>query len=236
MTLVCRKRSGLQLRIESGGHDYEGLSYTTSASPFLVLSPGNLRTIVVDLEKNTTWVEAGATIGELYYKIVEKSPVHGFPAGVCPMLRKYGLAADQIWKARIVDANGRVLDRKSMATVSVFSLEKRLDKDSTKLVHKWQYVSPMFDENLYVRVIVESSQDELVNRIGNDVSRLKPKDSPLEVLINRTPQPKSFFRTKSDYVKEPTSVNVMEELWKWCLEVERVALTMTPYGGKVNEI
>ncbi|POO01052.1 Xanthine dehydrogenase C subunit [Trema orientale] len=326
-TVVCSKQNGLQLRIESGGHDYEGLSYTTSGSPFVVLDLQNLRSIVVDLEQNTTWVEAGATLGELYYKIAEKSPVHGFPAGLCPtvatgghfsgggfgtMLRKYGLAADNVIDARVVDVNGMILDRKSMGealfwairggggssfcvvlswkiklvhvptTVTVFNLEKRLGNYSTKLVHKWQYVSPKLDENLFVRVIVESLEDE-VNRVGNDISRLKvrfhclflgkaeelveimkenfpelglnvrdcsemswiesvlyfsgyPRESQLEVLVNRTPQPKSFFKAKSDFVKEPISENGLEELWKWCLEEEKPILIMDPFGGKMNEV
>ncbi|KAE8123902.1 hypothetical protein FH972_018821 [Carpinus fangiana] len=81
------------------------------------------------MENESTWVESGATLGELFYRIAEKNKIHGFPVGICPtvgvgghfsgggygnMMRKYGLLVDNVVDARIVDANGRVLDRESM--------------------------------------------------------------------------------------------------------------------------
>lgn len=132
----------------------------------------NLRSVTINLQDQTAWVESGATLGELYYRIWEKSKLHGFPAGVCPtvgvgghlsgggygnMLRKHGLSVDHVIDARIVDVNGRILDKVSMGedlfwairgggggsfgvilsykinlisvpeTVSVFRVERRLD-------------------------------------------------------------------------------------------------------------
>jgi hypothetical protein len=132
----------------------------------------NLRSVTINLQDQTAWVESGATLGELYYRIWEKSKLHGFPAGICPtvgvgghlsgggygnMLRKHGLSVDHVIDARIVDVNGRILDKVSMGedlfwairgggggsfgvilsykinlisvpeTVSVFRVERRLD-------------------------------------------------------------------------------------------------------------
>ncbi|XP_052202891.1 berberine bridge enzyme-like 14 [Diospyros lotus] len=127
-SILCCKANGLQIRIRSGGHDYDGLSYV-SDSPFVILDMFNLRSVSVDFETETAWVESGATLGELYYEIAKKSGIHGFPAGVCPtvgvgghfsgggygnMMRKYGLSVDNIVDAWLVDAKGRVLDRESM--------------------------------------------------------------------------------------------------------------------------
>lgn len=128
--VVCGKQHDMLMKIRSGGHDYEGLSYVSDAGPnFFVLDMFNLRAINVNVTDETAWVQVGATLGELYYRIAEKSNVHGFPAGVCPtvgvgghfsgggygnMMRKYGAAVDNILDAQLVDVNGRFLDRESM--------------------------------------------------------------------------------------------------------------------------
>jgi len=127
-TVICAKQVNIQIKIRSGGHDYEGISYVNQ-SPFIILDMFNLRTINVDIKNEVAYVQGGATLGEVYYRIFEKSKVHGFPAGVCPtvgvgghfsgggygtMLRKYGLSVDNIIDAEIVDVKGRLLNRKSM--------------------------------------------------------------------------------------------------------------------------
>lgn len=88
-----------------------------------------LRKIDLDMVTETAWVQTGATLGELYYKIAQNSRTHGFPAGVCPsvgvgghlsgggygnMMRKYGLTVDHIVDAQLVNVHGQLLDRKSM--------------------------------------------------------------------------------------------------------------------------
>lgn len=127
-TVTCTKNIGMNLRIRSGGHDFEGLSYVSHIN-FVLLDMSNLRSINLSIEEETATVQVGATIGELYYKIWEKSKVHAFPAGVCPtvgigghisgggygvLIRKYGLTVDNVIDATIVDVNGRVLTRNLM--------------------------------------------------------------------------------------------------------------------------
>ncbi|KAI3455911.1 hypothetical protein Pfo_012574 [Paulownia fortunei] len=127
-TILCSKEMGVQLKIRSGGHDYEGISYVSDV-PFIILDMFNLRSINVNIKNETAWVQSGATLGELYYRIWKKSKVHGFPAGVGPtigvgghisgagygnMLRKFGLTVDNVIDAQIVDVKGRTLDRKAM--------------------------------------------------------------------------------------------------------------------------
>ncbi|MBA0778910.1 hypothetical protein Gotri_003199, partial [Gossypium trilobum] len=120
--IICAKRHDFQLRIRSGGHDFEGLSYT-SKFPFVILDMFNLNSIDIDMSTETAWVQAGATTGELYYRIAEKSNVHGFPSGVWTtlgigghfsgggygfLMRKYGLSIDNVIDAQLIDANGRI--------------------------------------------------------------------------------------------------------------------------------
>nr|AAD17487.1 berberine bridge enzyme [Berberis stolonifera] len=127
-SVVCSNRGLWTIRLRSGGHSYEGLSYVAD-TPFVVIDLMNLNRISIDLESKTAWVESGATLGEIYCAISEASDTLGFSGGYCPtvgsgghisgggfgmMSRKYGLAADNVIDALIVDANGAVLDRSSM--------------------------------------------------------------------------------------------------------------------------
>ncbi|KAL0398227.1 UNVERIFIED_CONTAM: Cannabidiolic acid synthase [Sesamum radiatum] len=69
--IYCAKQNGMQIRIRSGGHDYDGLSYVSKV-PFVIIDMINLSEVTVDVEQKTAWVEAGATLGTLYYRIAEK--------------------------------------------------------------------------------------------------------------------------------------------------------------------
>ncbi|KAM7510939.1 hypothetical protein LguiB_009814 [Lonicera macranthoides] len=128
--LYCAKKHNIQIRIRSGGHDFEGLSYSTvSPIEFVMIDMINFRSVDVDAASGTAWVGSGTSLGELYYRIAEKSSTYGFPGGfwatVCTgglldgggygtLKRKYGLAADNVIDARFMDVNGRILDKESM--------------------------------------------------------------------------------------------------------------------------
>ncbi|EEF28466.1 reticuline oxidase [Ricinus communis] len=129
-TVTCCREAFLEIRVRCGGHSYEGTSYVASdGATFVVIDMMNLNKVSVDLEAKMAVVEGGATLGETYAAIAEASGVHGFSAGSCPTVgvgghiggggfgllsRKYGLAADNVVDALLVDANGRLLDRKEM--------------------------------------------------------------------------------------------------------------------------
>ncbi|KAF7073630.1 hypothetical protein CFC21_078583 [Triticum aestivum] len=129
----CGRRHGVRVRVRSGGHDYEGLSYRSvypNSEAFAVIDLAKLHAVRVDPRKATAWVDSGAALGELYYHVATAAPGLGFPAGVCStvgvggilsgggmglMMRKYGLSADNVLDATIVDAYGNLLaDKKAM--------------------------------------------------------------------------------------------------------------------------
>ncbi|CAH8352155.1 unnamed protein product [Eruca vesicaria subsp. sativa] len=216
--VVCTKTLNLQLKIRSGGHDYDGLSYVAAVT-FIVLDLSNFRNITVDMNEDggSAWVQTGATLGELFYRIWEKSDVHAFPAGICPtvgvgghvsgggyghMIRKFGLTVDYVVDATIVDAKGRVLDRKAMGedlfwairgggagsfgvvlafkvklvevpkTVTVFRVDRSSDQNALDMVHKWQFVAPRTDPGLFIRVLLASPTKNKTQTVNAKVRAL----------------------------------------------------------------
>ncbi|KAG4118357.1 hypothetical protein ERO13_D11G009400v2 [Gossypium hirsutum] len=127
-TIYYSRKHGLQIRTRSGGHDYKGLSYVAKV-PFVVVDLVNFRSVDVDVENRVTWVQAGAILGEVYYRIAEKSRTLSFAGGVFHsigvggfisggsfglLFRKYDTGGDNVIEAQFIDVNGRILDRKSM--------------------------------------------------------------------------------------------------------------------------
>ncbi|KAK9053802.1 hypothetical protein SSX86_024876 [Deinandra increscens subsp. villosa] len=200
-TLICGFEFGLNVRVRSGGHDYEGLSYTSSyhSTPFILLDLNLLRSVTVDPDTNTAWVESGATLGELAYWVARKSNLLGFPTGECTsvgvggqlsgggfgtLARKYGLSADNVIDALVVDVKGRILDRDRMGedlfwairgggggsfgvvlswrislvyvppVVTVFSVSKSLDQSGTGIVNKWQNIAHNITEDLFMNLLI----------------------------------------------------------------------------------
>ncbi|GLJ22080.1 hypothetical protein SUGI_0413920 [Cryptomeria japonica] len=199
----CCIKHGWQIVVRSGGHSYEGLSSTSDAPNFAIIDLINLDRVTVDIKSTTAWAEAGATVGQLYSAIAGVTTDYGFPAGVCPTMgtgghfsggglsllsRKYGLAADNIIDALLVDANGNLLDRKKMGEdlfwairgggggswgvviawkvrlvrvprkVTVFNVHRTGRNQVTDLVHRWQSIAPNFVQDLFIRAVISGTQ------------------------------------------------------------------------------
>ncbi|KAG4398794.1 hypothetical protein GLYMA_08G112600v4 [Glycine max] len=303
-------------------HDYDGLSYVSEA-PFVILDMFMLRSVKVNLDDDddTAWVDSGSTIGELYHAIAERSKIHAFPAGVCHsvgvgghfsgggygnMMRMFGLSVDHVLDAIIVDAQGRVLDRKLMGedlfwairggggasfgvvvswkirlvpvpeVVTVFRVERTLEQGATDVVHKWQYVADKLHDGLFIRVVLSSVKRKGVKTIrakfnalflGNSQELLGvmnksfpelglvaeqciemswidsvlfwdnyPVGTSVDVLLQRHNTQEKYLKKKSDYVQQPISKTGLEGIWNKMMELEKPALALNPYGGKMGEI
>ncbi|KAK1393806.1 hypothetical protein POM88_012862 [Heracleum sosnowskyi] len=193
--IYCCKDQNLEMRIRSGGHSFEGLSYVSSV-PFVLLDLVNFKTFSFDAATGTALAGSGLTNGELYYNIGKQSDVLGFPSGLWAnvgvggiisgggygmMRRKYGLAADNVVDARLIDANGRILNRTLMGEdwfwairgggggsfgvvlswnvslvpvpkiVTVFKVYRSLEQNLTNIFYRFQSVAPKFPKELDIR-------------------------------------------------------------------------------------
>ncbi|KAL0442410.1 UNVERIFIED_CONTAM: Berberine bridge enzyme-like 18 [Sesamum latifolium] len=264
LIISCAKQNQLEIRTRSGGHDFEGRSYV-SEIPFVIIDLLNLSEITVDVEQKTAWVGGGATLGMLYYNIATKSPRLGFPGGFCPtvgvgghisgggfgiLFRKYGLAADHVIDARIVDVNGRILDRSSMGedlfwairggggasfgvilawkvqlvsvpkTVTVFIIHRDLKEKATQLIHRWQSVAPNLGKDLFLRVIA---------------TRNTTSDGRMTI---RATFNGAFLGATDRLLAEPIPLEGFQGIWRLFYEPEAkfAQLLLTPYGGRMAEI
>ncbi|KAI7732146.1 hypothetical protein M8C21_014277, partial [Ambrosia artemisiifolia] len=255
--LLCAKKHGYEMRIRGGGHDYEGLSYTADV-PFVMVDLVNMRSIDINVENRTAWVQGGALLGELYYTISQKTDTLYFPAGVCPSV---GL--------RLVPVPERV---------TIFMVNITIEQGATDVFHKYQYVLPKFDRELQMRVqinsenidnstkktirilfhgIYQGNTDTLLPLLNQSFPELNvtrevcqevrmvqstlqfggfTTSTPVEVLANRSAIPKTNFKGKSDYVRTPIPKRGLRKIWRKMFENDNSEmLQLYTFGGKMEE-
>ncbi|KAF8670535.1 hypothetical protein HU200_050559 [Digitaria exilis] len=340
--VACCRRHGLTVRPRSGGHDYEGLSYRSvvatggggAPAPFAVVDVAALREVRVDAACREARVGPGATLGELYYAVAREngggSPL-GFPAGICPtvcvgghlagggfgpMMRKHGLAADNVVDAEVVDADGRLLRGRAAMdealfwairgggggsfgvvvswtvklvpvppAVSVFTVRRlvrrgdlRQTESMVKLLTKWQRVAHALPDDLFVKAAMESKLDDDGERHplvtfkslflgGNCTAMIAEMNThlpslgvttsdcrdmswiesmlyfygytdgshPVEVLLDRTLQPKDYYKIKLDYLTSPIPAAAIRGLLERIVEEKGGSIDIDPQGGVMGE-
>lgn len=109
----------LSIRIRSGGHNHEGFSTGTDA---LVIDVSQMKGLKIDKIQKSATIQPGITGGELYHLLFQEgfTQVGGTCAdvgisglimtgGMGPLLRKEGLACDNLISFEMVDAKGDVI-------------------------------------------------------------------------------------------------------------------------------
>uniref|UniRef100_A0A0E0LRG4 FAD-binding PCMH-type domain-containing protein n=1 Tax=Oryza punctata TaxID=4537 RepID=A0A0E0LRG4_ORYPU len=175
--ILCARDSSFAIRVRSGGHSYEGLSYTTENHiRFVVIDLMNLDRVQVDPVSATTWAETGATLGELYYAVGRSSRSLAFSGGSCSTIglggvvsgggfgllsRRFGLAADNVLDAVLINPNGRVLDRHSMGK-DVFWAIRGGGGGSWGVVYAWKLRLVPAPHNVTVFIIDRTGPIEYI--------------------------------------------------------------------------
>ncbi|XP_060188893.1 berberine bridge enzyme-like 22 [Lycium barbarum] len=200
--ILCSQKFGLQIRVKSGGHDYEGLSFrSVSETQFVIIDLFKLDEINIDENNQTAWIQTGVTMGQLYYEIAKKSENLAFPGGLYPtvasgglisgggigtLMRKFGLSADNVLDARVMDVNGKILDRESMgedmfwairggggssfcvvlawkiqlvhvpSKLTAFTIRRKLQGETINSLQRWQNVSHKLSRDLFMRVLIQN--------------------------------------------------------------------------------
>lgn len=128
--LLWSERQGIQVRIRSGGHHYEGYSVGTGK---LVIDTSFMNGIKINSEDDTVEVQAGTRLMQLYKTLYNSG--YAFPGGTCPTVgisglvlgggiglstRYLGLTIDSLIEAQMVDANGNLLTANSCHNEKLF--------------------------------------------------------------------------------------------------------------------
>ncbi|KAF3450393.1 hypothetical protein FNV43_RR06474 [Rhamnella rubrinervis] len=249
-SVICAQKHNLQMKIRSGGHDYEGVSY--------VSLPASLSSIA---EKSKTHgFPAGVcpTVGV---------GGHFSGGGYGNLMRKYGLSVDHIVDAQIVDVHGRVLDRNFMGedlfwaitggggasfgvvlsykinlvrvpeTVTVFRVERTLFQNATDIVYHYLQVADKLEEDLFIRLILEvvetnQTKDNKKTMRAAFFSHWNTRGCFAFSYSTSTNPPEKKIRLLEEADSEEGFGVDLEENDR----VRDPLLTFNPYGGKMAEI
>jgi FAD/FMN-containing dehydrogenase len=118
--VTAARETGLDLAVRSGGHSRAGYSTTEGG---LVIDLSEMKSLEIDADGKTAWVETGITAGEYTKATGEHGLVTGFgdagsvgiggitlAGGIGFLVRKNGLTIDDLLAAEVVTADGEVVE------------------------------------------------------------------------------------------------------------------------------
>lgn len=128
--ILWAERYGIELRIRSGGHHYEGYSTGTDK---LVIDTTFMNKVKVNCEDDIVEVQAGIRLMNLYETLYRCG--YTFPGGTCPTVaisglvlgggiglsaRYLGLTADSLVEVKMIDAKGDLLTASNCHNSNLF--------------------------------------------------------------------------------------------------------------------
>lgn len=117
--IAWARMNGLEIRIRSGGHHYEGFS---TGDDVAIIDVSKMNNIIVNEEKGIVTIQGGVRNRELYETLGNLG--YPFPGGGCPTVgvcgltlgggwgyssRLLGLAADNLLEVELVDYKGEII-------------------------------------------------------------------------------------------------------------------------------
>ncbi|KAL0407558.1 UNVERIFIED_CONTAM: Berberine bridge enzyme-like 8 [Sesamum latifolium] len=83
--VICAKSHALQMRIRSGGHDFEGVSYVSNV-PFFILDMFNLRAVKISIEEKVLGLKLVPLWEKFITELRRKAIFMASPAGCAQLL------------------------------------------------------------------------------------------------------------------------------------------------------
>ncbi|KAG5404259.1 hypothetical protein IGI04_010378 [Brassica rapa subsp. trilocularis] len=213
-TISCCKHLNLELKVRSGGHDYEGFSYT-SPVPFVILDMYNFHKVDINLKDETATVEEGVI--DLVHKWQQVAPV---------------IDKDLFIRLEIKPVYRSTTSKYKTKTINVSFIGMFLGSPERLL----NIMNKRFPE-LYL-----TEPDCMVKKWIDSVVFWAeyPENEPLENLLERTSVNESYWKRTSDFVQTPISKRGIAKIFQTMIYhsplPRRVWMQWNPWGGRMAEI
>lgn len=125
----CRKNN-VELRIRTGGHNYEGYS---TANGLLVIDTTYMNNVYIDTKKDIVKIQAGTRLWKVYSSLAKEG--YAFAGGTCPTVgisglvlgggiglssRLFGLTCDNLLSFDLVNSNGHTIKANKQINSDLF--------------------------------------------------------------------------------------------------------------------